>query len=116
MDIMAILIYLGASILGALTLWLFFLAVMALKVARDNGTLPKAAMPFAYIILFVGLFVDFLVNVFVASIIFVEPPFELSVTARVTRHIKESTGWRQKMAKWICQNLLDPFEIGGHCK
>lgn len=97
-------------------LWLLFLAVMALKTARDNGKLPKVVLPFAYIILYVGLLVDFAVNITVATVLFLELPKEGTVTSRVSRHLKESSGWRQKLAKFICGNFLDPFEIGGHCK
>jgi len=97
-------------------LWLLFLAVMALKTARDNGSLPKVVLPFAYIILYVGLLVDFVVNITVATVLFLELPKEGTVTSRVSRHLKEEDGWRKKLAKFICGNFLDPFEIGGHCK
>ena len=114
---MNILIYAISSVVGFWLLWVFFLAVMALKVARDAGVLVKGGDAY-YIgmsVLFAGWIIDFLVNVFVASIIFLEPPFEMTVTARVTRW-KQEGGWRGNIARWLCVKLLDPFQQGGHCK
>jgi len=98
-------------------LWVFFLAVMELRAARDAGLINRQADCYylALSVLFVGYIIDFLVNVFVASVIFLEPPFEMTVTARVTRW-KKDEGIRGKIARWICAKLLDPFQVGGHCR
>lgn len=112
--------YLIATIAGLIAfwlLWVFFLAVMALKRARDDGLLVKGgdAYTLGMSVLFVGWVLDFIVNMLVATVIFIEPPLELTVTARVTR-LKQGGGWRGDIARWMCAKILDPFEQQGHCK
>ena len=94
------------------TTWIFFLAVMSLKKARDAGRLTKTAEFFSYGVLGIGYPLDFLLNLF-SSFIFLELPREWLFTARVSRHIK-GAGWRANMAHWFCENFLNPFDIG-HC-
>lgn len=106
----------------ALVTWLFFVAIMHLKIVR------KSLHPFtkfnAYILLVIGLPLDALVNIVVGSILFLEPPRivggrwlvndgEWLLTARLARH-KRGSGWRNGMATWLCAHLLDPFDEG-HC-
>jgi len=92
--------------------WLFFLAIMSLKHARDAGKLTKTASNLAWPILIIGYPLDFLFNI-ASSFIFLEFPQEWLFTARVSRHIK-GNGWRAALAHWICSNLLNPFDEG-HC-
>lgn len=96
----------------AIATWIFFLAIMSLKKARDAGQLTKTAEIFAFPVLCVGYALDFMFNV-ASSVIFLEPPKEWLFTARVSRHIKQ-TGWRAALARWFCENLLNPFDAG-HC-
>lgn len=104
-------------ILTTYTLWILFLAVMCLKGARDRGTLPKPAYYFALPILGMGYALDFLVNMFIMTPLLFEFPKELLVTARCSRHKLFGEGRRKKIATWICENLLDPFDPSGcHCK
>ncbi len=70
-----------------------------------------------YPVLIVGAVLDFLINFVICSVIFLEVPREFLVTQRLTRHIKKSNNYKQKIAKWICSNLLDSFDVtGNHCK
>lgn len=105
------------SFIAFYLLWVFFLAVMALKRAKDEGKIYRGhdAYYLAISVLWIGFVLDFLVNVFFASIIFLEPPFELTVTERVARWKKEG-GYRGDLARWMCAKILDPFQIGGHCR
>jgi hypothetical protein len=100
---------------GALyALWLFYLAVMNLKRAKDAGTLSRLALVCGYPILLTGLVLDLIVNVFVASIVFLDLPSELTVTARLKRYVKESPeSWRGLGAKWFSEKLLDTFDPSG---
>jgi hypothetical protein len=45
-------------------------------------------------------------------VLLLEMPQELTVTARLKRHIKESTDWRSGVASWFIP-LLDPFDPSG---
>jgi len=99
--------------------WVFYLAVMHLKEERDR--LKKLNKDFtlwqklwAIPILILGLFIDVFLNATVGTIIFIEPPKEWLFTGRVSRW-NDTGGWRGKLARGICNHLLDPFEKGGHC-
>lgn len=95
-------------------LWGFFLAVMSLAHARDDKTLTPLAQTLGYPILFVGYVLDFIANMTVMTLVFLELPHEWLVTARISRHLKESIGRRRTIAVWFRDNWLDPFDHG-HC-
>lgn len=60
------------AFLSIYALWVFYVAVMHLKRCRDNGTLSRAALYLGYPILFIGYLLDIFVQVFIASVIFLE--------------------------------------------
>ena len=100
--------------------WLAFLAIMALKSARDNGKLTKTASILATPILVFGWLLDFSLNM-VSSFPFLDLPQEWLLTIRCDRYlsIANPSGlnrYRQRVARALCQNLLDPFQSGGHCR
>lgn len=108
-------IILGSVILTWL-LWVFFLAVMGLERVMDAKGLPIEVKIPGIIALFVGLFIDLIVNLTIASVIFLDPPREKTVTKRLKRYIEGEDGWRKNVAKWFCHRYLDPFDPdGGHC-
>ena len=97
------------------TLWIFFLAVMCLKRAKEDGRLSKAALVLGYPVLIVGYLLDMLTNVLVCTVLFWEIPTGRTVTGRLKYHIADAA-WRGKIARWICGNLLDTFDPSGkHC-
>ena len=101
-------------LLALYALWIFYLAVMNLKRAQDAGTLPRTALVFGYPVLLAGLLIDLFVNVFVASIIFLDPPRELTMTARLKRYASEQPKtWRASVSVWFAANLLDVFDPSG---
>lgn len=109
-------IFIIYGFLSIYILWLFYLAVMILKQAKDNGIISKPALLLGTPVLIIGYIIDAIVNFTVMSVLFLEPPFELTVTKRLCRHL-ESRGWKYKIAFWFCSNLLDTFDPSGkHCK
>lgn len=113
----AVLYALAVGVLGTYLTLVQYWAIMALARARNDGKLSPWAYRIAYPLLGVGYASDFLLNVFVVSWVFVEPPRELLVTARLSRHIKAESGWRKLVATWICQHLLDWADPKGcHCR
>ena len=100
----------GVLLLWAL--WVFFLAVMTLKRAKDADLLTATAKAFGYPVLFAGLLLDFLCNVLVLTVLLAELPREGTVTSRLKRHNLHSTGWRKSVAAWA-EPLLDPFDPSG---
>lgn len=96
--------------------WILYLAVMNLK--RHRARLHPIAKLHAYPLLFVGVAFDFLVNVVVGTLIFLDPPQETLLTGRLKRYhrIAYEGTWRARLADWICTHLLDQFDPDGdHC-
>jgi hypothetical protein len=104
----AVLIGLGSTY----ALWIFYLAVMNLKRAKDTGLLTKTALALGYPVLIVGYILDCFVNLTVMTILLLEIPQETTVTARLSRHNQSSTGWRKAVALWA-EPLLDPYDPSG---
>ena len=94
-------------------LWVFYLAVMNLKRVRDAKKLTPLAMYLGYPVLITGYALDFLVNVFVMTLLMLELPQETTVTSRLKRHHKQSTGWRLSIVLFL-EPLLDPFDPSGN--
>lgn len=93
-------------------LWILYLAVMNLKRIKDAGLISPLALALGYPVLFVGYLLDVLVNITVLTLVLLEFPKELTVTARLKRHNRTSTGWRKSVAVWF-EPLLDPFDPSG---
>jgi hypothetical protein len=95
-------------------LWIFFVAMMRLKQVRDAGKLTVAIKVFGYPTLAVGLVLDLLVDVVLGSIVFLELPRELTLSARLWRLSNDaSAGWRQRLALWARTQLLDSIDPSG---
>jgi predicted transporter len=110
----AIAVYIGLSLASFYLLWVLFLAVMNLKRVKDAGLLHRKALILGTPVLILGLLVDALVNWFVMTLVLLELPQEVTVTARLKRHNKATGGWRKKVVGWF-RPLLDPFDpSGGH--
>lgn len=104
----------AALIFAALAylLWVLFLAVMALQHAwaRLPGLVRALAVPAVA----VAIALDIAFNL-LASVLFADLPREWTFSQRMGRY-KRGDDWRAAVARWCCANLLDPFEIGGHCR
>ncbi len=94
-------------------LYVFYCAVMNIKRVRDMGKLTKLGMAFGYPTLIIGLLLDFLCNVFVMTLLFLELPREFTVTSRLKRHNANSTGWRLAIVKFF-EPVLDPLDPSGN--
>lgn len=96
-------------------LWVLYLAVMNLRYARDAGVylLTPATQRMGKAVLGIAYVWDFLCNMLPVSVIFLELPHELLVTARVQRHVDGPDGWRRRVAIWFAVNMLNPFDLTG---
>lgn len=93
--------------------WGMYLSVMSLMRVKETLTLETKF--FAYPLAAVGVLADFLYNVVVGTVIFLELPREYLLTKRLKRHL-EDDNWRGAMSRWLCRHLLDPFDPKGtHC-
>lgn len=102
-------------VLGFLLLcWVTYVAVMSFRAVRDQ--LHPVVKVLAYIVLAIGLVLDLILTYVIGTVMFLSLPKlkEFTFTARLKRHRVEG-GWRSTVAIWICEKLLNPFVIGGHC-
>lgn len=100
------------SLISVYALWVFYLAVMNLKRVRDQNKLTKTALYLGIPVLWTGVVLDALVNIFIVSVLLLEFPREFLVTARFKRHNAATSGWRKKVVAWF-EPLLDPFDPDG---
>ena len=110
--ITATLFFLAYMLGGMYLLWIFYLAVMNLARAKRAGKLNSTATILGTPVLVIGYLLDFLVNVFVMTVILFELPREMTVTARLKRHHLTSTGWRLAVVLWF-EPILDPYDPDG---
>lgn len=104
------------SSLALWALWVLYVLVMGLYRAKLAGRLSKPAYVLGWPFFMLGLLLDIIVNLTIASVLFLEPPRETLVTSRLQRHLRGKQGWRHGLAFWICSHLLDPFDpTGAHC-
>ncbi|WP_310614014.1 hypothetical protein [Limnohabitans sp.] len=118
--------------------YVFYVLIMAVYRAKLAGRLGGLSLLLLYPFVVVGVLMDVLCQLTIASLIFFEPPrtcwqattvtvwrwsFEVTylyieplVTTRLKRLHTSDMGWRTALAAYICQNLLDPFDPDGdHC-
>lgn len=108
--------FLVLSIVYLWAFWGMYVLVMGIYRAHLSKRLKGFVRILSFPFVVIGFLMDVLANLILASIIFVEPPRELLVTGRLKRLIKEGDGWRRRLAKFICDHLLDVFDPNGdHC-
>lgn len=99
--------------------WLLFVALMGLRAAKLAGKLSKPVFVLALPAIAAGVLCDVLLQI-VSTPLWFDVPREWLLTKRLDRYlsIPNPTGlntYRQYVAKWVCSNMLDVFESGGHC-
>lgn len=108
-------LYIAYSLLAFWCLWVLFLAVMNLGQAKAENKLQGFALYAGYTVLAAGLLVDLVVQITVATVIWLELPREWTVSERVARLCREGHGYRLTLALWFRRVLLAPFDrSGGH--
>jgi len=106
--------YIIFSYLIVVYTWIYYLAAM--KLIKHRHQLHPIAKIHGWIFVIIpGLIYDAFLNIIIATVVFLDPPKELLLTARLKRY-KNGTGWRKRWALWICEHLLDQFDEGGHCR
>ena len=105
--------------MSALFIWGFwglYVLVMGLYRAKLQGRLTTEAYIMGWPYYALGYVVDIVANLTIFTLIMLELPRETLVTSRLKRHMKTGAGWRYEVAKYICDNLLDPLDPhGDHC-
>jgi hypothetical protein len=63
----------------------------------------------------IGVPLDIFLNL-ISSVIMLDIPKEVTLSQKLSR-LNDTGGWRGDVARWICAELLDPFDPRGyHCK
>lgn len=101
------------TVLAVWLLWVFYVAVMRLKMVRDAGQLTLGMKVFGYPALLVGYTLDLAVNVVLASLVFAERPREWTLSERLWRLSIGPEGWRQQRALWWRREFLDAIDPSG---
>lgn len=104
--------YLALTLGLTYALFVFYAAVMNIKRVKDMGKLSWFGKVLGYPTLLIGLALDLAVNVLLMTPLLLELPRELTVTSRLKRHHRESTGWRLAVVKFF-EPVLDPLDPSG---
>ena len=108
--------WVGTAVFLFITTFILYVAIMKMReVQNEIYRLHWSVRWVCFLILFIGLVFDVLLNWIALIIIFVELPREFISTTRVVRHKYYSTHWRHDLAMWFCKNWLSPFDIR-HCE
>lgn len=98
------------------TFWGFYVLVMGIYRAHLSGRMTPLVTVLSLPFVVVGILMDVVANVFIATLVFAELPREWLVTTRLTRYVRTKEGWRYRVSAWVCDALLDLFDpTGNHC-
>jgi hypothetical protein len=101
------------TILGSIALlWLLWLGyVFTMHVKAQWDRLHWSAKALGAPVAILAYCLDVLVNLTLATVVFADRPREATLTKRLHRY---RAGWRNTVARFICQHLLNPFDPD-HC-
>ncbi len=104
-----------------LGLWFVYRAVMWLKRRREAIEEKSRALYYlAYALVAAAWVLDVAYNWIVGTVLFADPPRELTFTSRLKRYRREPyvhydlASWRYRFATWFCRELLNPYDPE-HC-
>lgn len=96
--------------------WALYVLIMGLYRAHLNKRLVGLNKVLAAPFVLLGLIMDLIANVFVATVFFFELPKEYLVTTRLQRYKTYKNGYKHKWAVYICDHILDVFDPSDdHC-
>lgn len=110
------LLWLGAGVLLMYEVFIYYLALMNLKRARDQGLLTWPAKLLGYPALMVGYTLDALLTITVGTLLFIDWPREMTFSQRLGRYCTDplhNKGWRKRIAIWFARHLLNPYDPRG---
>lgn len=105
-----------AVLLSAWVFWMLYVYTMGLYRAKLSGRLKGLPLVLASPAVAVAFALDFVFQVTVFTVAFLDWPREWLVTARLRRYLRGPDGWRRRWADYFCHHLLDPYDpTGQHC-
>jgi hypothetical protein len=97
------------SIVALYILWMGYVFTMHIRAQWD--TLHWSAKLLGGPPAMFSYFLDVVINLTLASVLFFDLPREATLTQRLHRY---RTGWRNRVARFVCERLLNPFDAN-HC-
>lgn len=107
--------YLIALCTYAALITFYVLYIAVINIYRDWDALTPWVQAFAFAPVVVMLVVDMLMNFTLFFLLFIDVPKEALVTQRLLRYRRGPDGWRKTVAIAICERMLNPFDVKGHC-
>lgn len=101
----------GVASIGVL--WVLWAALNDLIAPYEHEVLPGPARKLAVTLYAVGYLWDAYCNIVWCTLLFVELPHEITVSARLQRWVTAATGWRSRLALWVSVNMVNPLAYGG---
>lgn len=101
-------LYVTSSVVSLFILWVMFVVVMTMRQLRDVGRLSPFMVNVGISISVIGLVWDVLCNILIVSILFLEFPWEATVSARLRRLVGDKS-WRGLLARWFATVTMNPF-------
>lgn len=93
--------------------WIYYVAIIRLY--REKSKLSPVAYGMTILGALVGIPLDISLNL-ICSVIMLDVPKEVTLSQKLSR-LNDTGGWRGDVSRWICAELLDPFDPRGfHCK
>ena len=99
-------------VLSLYVMWVFYLAVMNLKRARDEKKLTPLVTAVATPLIVIAVALDIVLNIVLLTVVFMEFPKEYTISQRLKRYNTTEKGYRLKVARFM-EQFLDPFDPSG---
>ncbi len=101
------------AVVSIYALYVYYCAIMNILRVYRQGKLTVLGRVFGIPTLAVGLALDVFVNIFIATVVFLDPPREWTLSIRLSRYLQHSnSGYRHAVARWI-EPVLDPLDPSG---
>jgi hypothetical protein len=101
------------AVVSLYALYVYYCAIMNIWRVYKLGKLTILGKIFGIPTLAVGLALDVFVNIFIATVVFLDFPDEWTLSLRLNRYLKNETGYRYAIARWI-EPVLDPLDPSGN--
>jgi hypothetical protein len=108
-------IYLISFVLVILwALWVLYIAMMNIKRVAEIQTIPIRVKMLVYPTVILFEIIEFVANVFVCTLLFLDWPKEIRVSDRLRRYWRDPDkyGWRLHIVRFL-KPMLDPFDPSG---
>lgn len=108
-------IFAVALLVYAALLVFYVLYIAAINIYSDWEYLAWWVQAIVWTPVVVMVMVDIAMQLTLITLLFWDWPKESMVTKRLARYRRGPDGWRKSVAVAICEKMLNPFDVKGHC-